>query len=407
MHWEKIHADVNNALGTPKGVTISGRVVEEPERVDPTRSRPTRQILEDEIKNAHLRLLFQGRAHPIQTDDEGFFKLTLGPDDALAPGRTLAIVTPPERDDIALGRARITLLPEDSRATVITSDVDLTYLNTPFQKTSDKLQLLREDARSRASFPGNDALYRGLRGSPEDLRPLVFLSGSPRFFKRVIEGKLQMDGVEHDALLLKPFKHIAWRTLMDLRPHLILRALKEQVGYKLRALLDQRLRLPPACAEILIGDDSEADFVSYHLYTRILHDPWTPDALSAELSTLGVSEIARLKILDAAASACAHNRADRPVRFIGIRRTGALNERFQIDPWRRPELTLFDDALQLSLALNQRGLIDLDLVASVQQAMLQAGLTPADLLDSLNRAADGGIDADPATRLALTRAPSR
>jgi hypothetical protein len=90
------------------------------------------------------------------------------------------------------------------------------------------------------------------------------LSGSPEQMRSRLEDKLRIDGVTWDSFTLKP----NLQNLLRFR----FRAVKDQLGYKLPALLGARAKLAesgePASAstETLFGDDAEADAYVYSLY---------------------------------------------------------------------------------------------------------------------------------------------
>jgi hypothetical protein len=79
-----------------------------------------------------------------------------------------------------------------------------------------------------------------------------------------LEDKLRLDGIIWESFTLKP----NLQNLLRLR----FRALRDQLGYKLPALLRARARLseagelPTDCTETLFGDDAEADAYVYSLY---------------------------------------------------------------------------------------------------------------------------------------------
>jgi hypothetical protein len=84
--------------------------------------------------------------------------------------------------------------------------------------------------------------------------------------RRRLEDKLRLDRVRWDELTLKP----NLSNMLRLR----LRALRDQLGYKLPALLSARVRDQAAAgrsgpAEVLVGDDAEADAFVYSLYADI------------------------------------------------------------------------------------------------------------------------------------------
>ena len=87
--------------------------------------------------------------------------------------------------------------------------------------------------------------------------------------RKNLEDKLRLDGITWDSFTLKP----NLQNLLRLR----FRAVRDQLGYKLPALL--RARAPPltesgeaaaACRETLFGDDAEADAYVYSLYADLL-----------------------------------------------------------------------------------------------------------------------------------------
>lgn len=153
-----------------------------------------------------------------------------------------------------------------SPAWVARWDLDKTYLRTEFDTVRDLVRTAFERAETKRTMPGAAALLREIG----DVGAYVhILSGSPEQMRRRIVEKLALDGVRHDALTLKP----NLRNLLRLR----FRALRDQLGYKLPALLAARVHtlasldagaVPPV--EVLVGDDSESDAFVYSLYADVL-----------------------------------------------------------------------------------------------------------------------------------------
>ena len=139
-------------------------------------------------------------------------------------------------------------------------DLDKTYLKTEFDTFKQLLRSALEGAEAKQSVPGASALLRELRAGGG--ARICFISGSPRQMRRVLTKKLKLDGVEFDEFILKP----------NLRNMLMgrFRAMREQVGYKLPALLAGRAGLPPEVRETCFGDDAEADGFIYSLYGDII-----------------------------------------------------------------------------------------------------------------------------------------
>ena len=117
-----------------------------------------------------------------------------------------------------------------------------------------------EGAEAKQAVPGASALLRELRAGGG--ARICFISGSPRQMRRVLTKKLKLDGVEFDEFILKP----NLRNMLTGR----FRAMREQVGYKLPALLAGRAGLPPETRETCFGDDAEADGFIYSLYGDII-----------------------------------------------------------------------------------------------------------------------------------------
>lgn len=139
-------------------------------------------------------------------------------------------------------------------------DLDKTYLKTEFDTLKQLLRSALEGAEAKQAVPGAAALLRELRAGGG--ARICFISGSPRQMRRVLTKKLRLDGVEFDEFILKP----NLRNMLTGR----FRAMREQVGYKLPALLAGRAGLPPETRETCFGDDAEADGFIYSLYGDII-----------------------------------------------------------------------------------------------------------------------------------------
>jgi hypothetical protein len=142
-------------------------------------------------------------------------------------------------------------------------DLDKTYLRSDFYTLADLMRSLFERADQKRPVPGAARLL-GELASPT--ARIHVLSGSPEQLRRKIEQRLALDGVRIDELTLKP-------NLQNLA-RLRWSALRDQLGYKLTALLEVKARelrtLEAARAsEVLFGDDSEADAFVYSVYADV------------------------------------------------------------------------------------------------------------------------------------------
>lgn len=147
----------------------------------------------------------------------------------------------------------------DRRHLVYRWDLDKTYLRTEFDTMRDLVRTAFESAARKRTVPGAGTLLREIRAT--DPSGIYILSGSPEQMRRVLEAKLRLDGVRWDSFTLKPsLKNLARGRLGFLR---------DQVGYKLGALLTSRAAMDASTQEVLFGDDAEADAFIYSLYADI------------------------------------------------------------------------------------------------------------------------------------------
>lgn len=145
------------------------------------------------------------------------------------------------------------------RSTIYRWDLDKTYLRTEFDTLRDLLRTAFEAPEDKRVVPGAPALLRELRATGP--ASITILSGSPEQMRKVLEQKLRLDGIRWDDFTLKPTVRKLLRGKV--------RFLKDQVSYKLAALLDARIGAPPDTTEVLFGDDAEADAFIYSLYADL------------------------------------------------------------------------------------------------------------------------------------------
>jgi hypothetical protein len=145
------------------------------------------------------------------------------------------------------------------RAHVYRWDLDKTYLRTEFDTLLALVRTAFEKAEAKQAVPGAPALLRELRAGGARI---CFVSGSPRQMRNVLQKKLRLDGVEYDEFILKP----NLRNMLTGR----FRAMRDQVGYKLPALLAGRAGVPETFHETCFGDDAEADAFIYSLYGDLI-----------------------------------------------------------------------------------------------------------------------------------------
>jgi hypothetical protein len=174
-------------------------------------------------------------------------------------------------------------------------DLDKTYLRTEFDSLRDLVKTALERPDQKRTNPGASTLLRemvraGIR--------VHILSGSPEQMRRNLEDKLRLDGILWDTLTLKP----NLQNLLRLR----FRAVRDQLGYKLPALLRARAALAdsgesgPVAKETLFGDDAEADAYVYSLYADLLAGRVGDDVILRVLERGRVYEDVVAEAMDAA-----------------------------------------------------------------------------------------------------------
>jgi hypothetical protein len=144
-------------------------------------------------------------------------------------------------------------------------DLDKTYLRTEFDTLRDLVKTALERPDQKITNPGASTLLREMVRAGVRVH---ILSGSPEQMRRRLEDKLRLDGITWDSFTLKP----NLQNVLRLR----FRAVRDQLGYKLPALLASRARLAQTgepgleFTETLFGDDAEADAYVYSLYADFL-----------------------------------------------------------------------------------------------------------------------------------------
>ncbi len=155
-------------------------------------------------------------------------------------------------------------LPATFAGDVLIWDIDKTYLDTQFSSWRGLLRIPLELAVDKRSIPGSVPLLRALRhgGLVEpSIVPPYFIRGSPVQLRNTIERKMTLDGVDYDGITFKD----QWGLVRAGRPGDI----KAQVGYKLKALLAYKRRIPDGARFLMFGDDVESDAEVFLLFGEV------------------------------------------------------------------------------------------------------------------------------------------
>lgn len=228
-------------------------------------------------------------------------------------------------------------------------DLDKTYLSTDFDSFKGLVRAAFEKAADKRTFPGAQVLLRELCETGP--KGVYILSGSPQQMRKVIEEKLLLDGIKWDGLVLKP----SLNRLMRGR----FRFLKDQVSYKLHALLSSRLAVGDTCDEVMFGDDAEADAFVYSLYADLCSGAVGLDVLAKILEAARAYDDDAAALLELARSLPRYDVARRI--FIHLERVEPSN----VFAGFGPRVCAFHNYFQPAVVLLDDGLIGADAVMRV------------------------------------------
>lgn len=195
------------------------------------------------------------------------------------------------QNDSAIGFGRAIILAEDFEGTLITSDIDQTFLDTKIESRQGLLDTLMELPDMKKPLAGMEEFYRVLAGHGYSLS---FISASPHFFRRTLMSVFSRHEIPVDSLQLKylmgtlnQMVRKTVQTVLNMDDYLSkgftealdrsmkymgssLQSLFDQVGYKLETLLRMRVYRPTNAKEVLLGDDTESDYFIFTFYQCIL-----------------------------------------------------------------------------------------------------------------------------------------
>lgn len=249
-------------------------------------------------------------------------------------------------------------LPQDFAGWVYVWDIDKTYLATAFSSLRGLLRVPLEFAVDKRAIPGMPEVLRGLRRGPGPeflCAPLYFVSASPPQLRGVVAQKMLLDGVEYDGITFKDWLG----TLLQLSPY----RLREQVGFKLAALLHGRRRRRHA-REALFGDDVERDVEAFDLYARMLSGEVGAGEAEAEMKRHGVRRADR-RFVRAALDEIPSPRGTVERIFIHLERDTAPERYTRFGP----RVCAVRGACQLSLALYAEGRVDAECARAACRAV--------------------------------------
>ncbi len=168
-------------------------------------------------------------------------------------------------EQILAGMGECFVLPEEDSGPVLVSDVDKTYLESIIRSPRDIVRMMARPGEVRRPLPGMPALTAALARWPEGV-PLIFLSGTPFFFKRSLEDRFYRDGLTLTGLFLRPPSPTVERSFDSGELGRFLDSLHYQFGFKVLTILQILNDLPDGVELLLWGDDNQHD---PHVYASI------------------------------------------------------------------------------------------------------------------------------------------
>ncbi|MCX7999736.1 MAG: hypothetical protein N3A69_12430 [Leptospiraceae bacterium] len=208
-----------------------------------------------------------------------------------------AFINQKEHTDITkitnVGIGKLRILSEKYDSYITTSDIDQTYLATELSSKKGMFATLFETPDEKFYLPGMPELYRALRKDTQNT-PLCFISASPHFFRRTLLATIKSHGIQTESLHLKylegTIKGVYDKLIQTItNPSRLLgeglgqaiertkkflissyQSLFDQLSYKLTILLQDRIYQPTNAKEILMGDNTESDYLIFTLYQLIL-----------------------------------------------------------------------------------------------------------------------------------------
>ena len=286
--------------GNDQSATLMGRVLEDTGIVKPTPEDSLwknlvasyKRIGSREIPFVRVQAVFQGKSYTVETDEEGYFSITLSVDETqLAPDKAWYTVALKLLDTVVEDQGEVTatgeiLIPDLQSEFGVISDIDDTVLVSDVGKL---LQMFRraflQNATARLPFPGVAAFYEALRvGSLEKSHnPLFFVSSSPWNLYDLLTDFFNLQNIPRAPIMLRDLG------ISDTM------FIKEGHGtHKLsniRAILDTY----PTLNFVLIGDSSQHDPEIYQQIVQEYPDrilaiyirDVTPDHRDMQITTIG------------------------------------------------------------------------------------------------------------------------
>ena len=258
------YADLSPTLGRWNRLRVRGRLlaverVEPRHQVTPFQDVGARFLADRIVEVSILDSAGQSASerYAARTDHFGFFEVLVT---LRQPVDTRTIFTARAflGDHLLAGTGHCFVLPEEDSGPVLVSDIDKTYLESIIRSPRDIVRMMARPGKVRRPLPGMPAFTAALTRWPDGV-PLVFLSGTPFFFKRSLEDRFFRDGLTLTGLFLRPPSPPIEKELTTDELALFLDSLHYQFGFKVLTILQLLKDLPNRTELLLWGDDNQHD----------------------------------------------------------------------------------------------------------------------------------------------------
>ncbi|MEB3359809.1 MAG: phosphatase domain-containing protein [Synechococcales bacterium] len=223
-----------------------------------------RRFESDEVPGARLRLNFENQQQELVTDQEGYFRAEVRPQelpgDRLRHQATVELLDPQPRKKEQVRAIAEAIAPLPTAKFGVISDIDDTIVHT---QATDLLQMLwvayLGNARTRLPFPGVAKFYQALQAGQggHEGNPVFYVSSSALNMYDVFEEFMDLHELPAGALFLREME-------LSLENWLSF----SHEGHK-RSKIEAILECYPDLPFILIGDSGQEDA---EIYRRLVHD---------------------------------------------------------------------------------------------------------------------------------------
>lgn len=216
--FEPVKVLAYRGFGNPRGVKLTGRVLEDREIGSATNDDPwwqnaramTRRFMTYELAGVRVRASFLGEATEVTTDNDGYFEVRMAPP---RPPRTEAVWHDLELRllDRVTDEDRVTstgkiLIPPASASFGVISDVDDTILKS---SATDLFRMAKltffNNAYTRTPFPKVAKFYRALEKGRDGSgpNPIFYVSSSAWNLYDLLEDFMRVHGIPSGPILLR------------------------------------------------------------------------------------------------------------------------------------------------------------------------------------------------------------